>query len=211
MKTAAGLPRRRLNGQEGGARERERGRDDEDVAVRVDGRGGDREEPARDQAHARRQSVHVVEQVERVRHPDEPDDSQHPRERVVVDDLHRDAAREDECRGDHLQPELGERVQRPEVVDEARDEEDRAAGEDRRDLVGRRDAAEDERGADGGGEAGEDADAPECRGGGGVPPVGAGRRAEQGRDSRRLQQRADHQERDRQRQERRGDAHREEG
>ena len=59
-------------------RERERRGDDEDVAVRVDEGGREREARRGDDAEAAREPVHVVEQVERVREPDEPEDPDRP-------------------------------------------------------------------------------------------------------------------------------------
>ena len=86
-----------------------------------------------------------------------------PREHVVVDDLDRDAAREDERRGGDLRPELGGGSSG--LTSSARPATKRIAQPARIAATSAVDsiAAEHERGADGGGEAGEDADAAERR------------------------------------------------
>src|ERR671938_557248 len=56
------------------AREADGGGEDEHEPVRVRRDGVDREVGARDPGERRGEAVHVVEQVEGVRHPDEPDE-----------------------------------------------------------------------------------------------------------------------------------------
>ena len=139
--------------------------------VRVDRVGVDREERARNRGERRGESVHVVEQVERVRDPDQPDDADHCRGDVVADDLDADAGRENERCGRALRRELRERRELVEIVDEAREEEDPAAAEDAAELRRRRDGARGEGDPGGREEAGHDADAAEERRRARVPAV----------------------------------------
>ena len=108
-----------------------------DEVARVHRERIDREERARDRGEGRREPVHVVEQVERVRHPDQPEDADHGRRDVVADDLDADAGDEHE-RG-RAAP--ARRSSRPgeveDVVEEAGDEEDGAAAEDASELGAR--------------------------------------------------------------------------
>ena len=114
--------------------ERERG----DEMARVDGERVDCEERAGDRGERGREPVHVVEEVERVRHPDQPDDSEHGCGDIVGDDLDPDAGHEHEGRGTSLGGELRERRKAVGVVDQAGDEEDDAAAEDAAELAVRR-------------------------------------------------------------------------
>ena len=74
MNTAAGPAEAEVVRQEAEAGEADAEREEGDEAVRVDRVRVDGEERAGDRGEGRRQPVHVVEQIERVRHPDEPDD-----------------------------------------------------------------------------------------------------------------------------------------
>ena len=123
----------------------------------------DREVRARDDRERRREPVHVVEQVERVRDADEPQQPDRPREDVVSDDLDVQAARQHDYGSGDLCGELREGAQVPEVVDEAGDEDDRDAGEDSAELARPLDRAARQRKRDAGDEPGEDADAAERR------------------------------------------------
>ena len=173
MNTWAARPGRRLNGRKPDAREPERDREREHGVVRVLGRRVDREVRAGDRRQRRREPVHVVEQVERVRDPDEPEDPDTPREHVVSDDLDLEPAREHDHRGADLEPELDERAQVAQVVDEAGGEEERGAREDAAELAAPLERAGRERDADAGDEAEEDADAAEGRRGRLVPALPA--------------------------------------
>ena len=105
---------------------------------RVDRERVDREERARDRRERRREAVHVVEQVERVRHPEQPDDAERGRERRRSRRSRtRTPDHDDERGGAALRGELRERRQAEDVVDEAGDEEDRAAAEDAAELPAR--------------------------------------------------------------------------
>ena len=97
---------------------------------RIDG-----EERAGHRGERRREPVHVVEQVERVRHPEQPHDSEQSRGHVVGDDLDADTGDEDERDGRSLRGELRERGKPEDVVDHAGDEEDGAAAEDAAELA----------------------------------------------------------------------------
>ena len=85
----------RQEAEEGGG---ERQREDEDEPRRLVPRGGDREERRGDRGEARCETVHVVEEVEGVRHPDQPHDAERDRDPVPVHDLHRGAGRQDDRR-----------------------------------------------------------------------------------------------------------------
>ena len=114
-----------------------------------------------DRGERRREAVHVVEQVERVRDPDEPDEPEHGREHVVAEDLDRQPGGEHDPRRRELGRQLGDRLQRVDVVGEAGDEEDRAAAEDPEQLAARVGRADRDGGAYPRDEAEEDADAAE--------------------------------------------------
>ena len=100
----------------------------------------DREEGGCDHRHGSRQPVHVVEQVEGVGDPHEPEDAHEGREGVVRDDVHGEAGGEDECRRTHLCRQLRGWRQGADVVDEPRREDDRAAAEDAEQLLARLDS-----------------------------------------------------------------------
>ena len=125
---------------------------------RVDG-----EEGGGDGGQRAGEPVHVVEQVERIRDPDEPEDAEHDRERVVRDDVHREAGREHEGCRSHLGGELRERGQGAQVVDQAGDEDDAHAAEDPEELRAGMQAAGCERRADARPQSGKDADTAERR------------------------------------------------
>ena len=135
MKTAA--PRRglRLNGRKPAHASPRASDEGEDRVVLVLRDRVDREVRTRDDRERRREAVHVVEQVERVRDPDEPEEADRPREDVVADDLDVEPAREHDDGGQDLRGELRERAQVPKVVDEPCDEDDRDAGEDPAELA----------------------------------------------------------------------------
>src|SRR5204862_194097 len=73
--------------------------------------------------------VHVVEQIECVRHPDEPEHAEDRGRDVVTYDLDPYAGREHERRGAELRGDLRERRQTGDVVPEAGEVEDDAAAE----------------------------------------------------------------------------------
>ncbi len=131
----AGVAHERLGGpshaqveaQEADAGEREREREHEHRVVRVDGDGVEREVACCDRRERRREPVHVVEEVERVRHPDEPDHAERHRDPVAPDDLDRQSAPQRDPRGAELRRELRPGGKRVQVVDEPCEEEHRAA------------------------------------------------------------------------------------
>ena len=157
---------------EAGAAERERDHERELARVLVE--RGDREDGAGDRRERRGEAVHVVEQVEGVRDPDEPDEPEHSREHVVADDLDRQPGGEDEGRGRELGRQLRDRLQRVDVVDEAGDEEDRAAAEDPEQLAAGVGRADRDGCADPGDEAEEDPDAAEDGSRASVPALTGG-------------------------------------
>ncbi len=164
--------------QEPAARARARERDREVHVVGVDRDGVDREERERDPCERRGEAVHVVEQVERVRHPDEPEDRERPRDDRRVHELHARARREDDHRRGDLRGELHLRRQRVQVVDEARDEEERRPRVDAGELVRRLDRADGDGRPDPDRQPREDADAAEERRRRVVPALGRGDRDE---------------------------------
>ncbi len=125
-------PRAQVEREEPRAREAEREREDEHRLVLVLRQRVDREVRARDRGQRRREPVHVVEQVEGVRDPDEPEEADRPRQDVVLDDLDAQAAREHDHGGADLRGQLGEGAQVTEVVDEPGREEEREPREDAR-------------------------------------------------------------------------------
>ena len=161
MKTAAPRCGLRLNGRNPAHARPSASDEDEDGVVLVLRQGVDREVRARDDRERRRQAVHVVEQVERVRDPDEPEETDRPCEDVVSDDLDVEPARQHDHRGDDLRAELRDRAQVPQVVHEPGDEDDGDAGEDPRELARPLDGARREREQDPGCEPREDADTAE--------------------------------------------------
>ena len=150
-----------VEGEEADAGAAEGERDDERELARVLVEGGDSEDCAGDGRERRGQAVHVVEQVEGVRDPDEPDESQRRREHVVADDLDGQAGGEHDARGRKLRRELRDRLERVDVVDEAGNEQDRAAGDDAEQLAAGVCRIDQDGGGDAGHEAEEDADAAE--------------------------------------------------
>ena len=88
--------RAKVEGQESAAGEPEREREHEHEVVRVDGNGVDREVRAGDRGEGGGQAVHVVEEVEGVRDPDEPDDCDRGGDNVVRKQLHAQTT----CHGD---------------------------------------------------------------------------------------------------------------
>jgi hypothetical protein len=116
--------------QEARAGEREREREDEHEPARILRHRVERVVAASDDGQRRREAVHVVQQVERVRDPDEPEEADDDGQHVAFDDLDRQAAAEDDACGGELRCELRERLQRERVVEQAGGEEDRAAAED---------------------------------------------------------------------------------
>ena len=122
----------------------------------------DREVAARDRGEGRREPVHVVEQVEGVRDPDQPEEPDRPPEDVVPDDLDAEPAREHDHGGADLNRELDGRAQVPQVVEQPRREEERAAGEDAAELAAPLDRADRERERQRGDEAREDPDPAEA-------------------------------------------------
>ncbi len=140
--------------------------------ARVNGEGVDREERARDRGERGREPVHVVEQVERVRHSDQPEDADHRGRDVVADDLDPDAAGRGRApAAPSCAPIFASGERRKRSSSEAGEEEDRAAAEDAAELARGRDEAGRERDADGGEEAGHDAAAAEERRRARVPAV----------------------------------------
>ena len=126
MKTAARSRRPQVEGEEADAGPAERERDGQARLARVPHDRIDREDGARHRGERRGQAVHVVEEVERVRDPDEPDEAQHRREHVVADHLDREAGAEHRRRGPELGDELRHRAERVDVVNEPGREENRA-------------------------------------------------------------------------------------
>ncbi len=122
--------RTQVERQEAEAGKAEREREHEHDVVLVRGRRVDREVATGDGGERRGEPVHVVEQVERVRDPDEPHERDDGRDHVVRDQLDAEAGGHGDTRGRELCPELGERAQVPDVVDEPGREEDRTTGED---------------------------------------------------------------------------------
>ena len=154
---------------EAGAAERERDHERELTRVLVE--RGDREDGAGHGRERRGKAVHVVEQVEGVRDPDEPDEAERRREQVVADDLDRQPGSQDDGRRRELGRQLGDRLQRVDVVDEAGHEEDRAAGEDPEQLAARVGGAHCDCRAHSGDEAEEDPDAAEDGGRASMPAL----------------------------------------
>ena len=158
-----GPARPEVKGQEADAGGAEREREHQHHAVRVLGHGVERVVGARDRGERRREPVHVVEQVERVRDPDEPDECDRGRQHLVVDDLDREPAGENDRRRAELGAELRDRAEREEVVGEPGGEEEGAAAEHAEELGARVDRAGRDREQDPGCEAEEDPDSAEAR------------------------------------------------
>ncbi len=159
--------------------------------ARVLGHGVDCEEGEGDPGERRGEPVHVVEQVEGVRHADEPEHRDRARDDRVVHELHGRPGCEHDRAGGDLQRELGERVQVPEVVDQAGEEHHGDPGVHAEQLLGRVSRADRNRQPEPGGEAGEDAETAEKGRRGRVPAVGRGMRNEPARQGG-TQERPDH-------------------
>ena len=183
-------PRPQVEREETQAGDAEPERQREDDVVRMHGDGVDREEDRSDPGERRCEPVHVVQQVERIRHSDEPEDGDRIGERVVADELEREAAGDDAAGSEQLRRELRDRPERVHVVGETGEEEDRAADEDPEQLRRRRRGADGEARADAGQEPGEDPDAAEQRRGSLVPAVEA-RRGDDSPAERRANRRPD--------------------
>ena len=178
-----------------------------DRVARVDCERVDREEGAGDRRERRREPVHVVEEVERVRHPDEPEDADHRPDDRVRDDLDAHAGREHERGSRELRADLRDRREAEDIVEQARGEEDRAAADDACELPAGRDQTRRERDADGDEQPGHDPGPAEQRRRAGVPAVGP-RRSDDDPRGRGAQQEPDRQEAGRKSGERgRGDRH----
>ncbi len=102
--------------QEADTRAAEAQRQHEHEVARALRGGVDCEVEARDGGERRSQAVHVVEQVEGVRDPDEPEQRDGDRDPVRADELDRQPARDRERGGGDLRTELGERGQAADVV-----------------------------------------------------------------------------------------------
>ena len=94
----------------------------------------DREQRRCDRRERSGQAVHVVEQVEGVGHPDEPDETDRCCEHVVADDLDGDTCGEHDRGRAELDGELDDRRQRADVVDETGCEEQCCTAEDAEQL-----------------------------------------------------------------------------
>ena len=140
----------------------------------------------------RGEPVHVVEQVERVRHADEPEEREGPGDHLRVDQLHVGAGREHQHGGSDLRAELDERRQGPEVVDQPGDEQQRDAAVDAGEGLGERDRPGRDGEPHAGGDAREDSEAAEQWRRALVPAVG-GRRGDEPAGERRAQERPDRQ------------------
>ncbi len=155
--------RTQVEGEESRTCEAEREREHEDGRVVVLRDGVDREVPAGDDSERRRQAVHVVEQVERIRDPDEPEEADRPRDDLVADDLDVEPAGEHDHRGRDLRGQLRDGTQVAEVVDESGGEDERDTGEDPAELSAPLDRSDRECEKNSSDEAPEDADASERR------------------------------------------------
>ena len=171
-----------VEAQEADARKCQREREHEHRVVRVDGDGVEREVAGRDRGERGREPVHVVEQVERVRHPDEPDHTQRHRDPVAPDDLDRQAAPQRDRSCAELRPELRPGGKRVQVVDEPREEEHRAADQHAPQLRARLERTGRERDEGTGEQPGEDPEPADERGLLLVPAIGARRSGEAAED-----------------------------
>ena len=159
--------------EEAEAREEEAERERRDQMARMDGERVDREERAGNRGQRCREPVHVVQEVEGVRHPHDPDDADRRGERAVRDDLDADPCREDDRRGRNLREDLRERREPEDVVDEPRGVEQRAARENPAELTCRGNRTHEERDAGRDEEPRQEAASPEQRRRAGVPAVGS--------------------------------------
>lgn len=176
--------RAQVEGQEAGTGERAGEREREHRVARVDRHCVDCKEGKGDRSQARGEPVHVVEEVERVRHADEPQERERPGKDLRVDQLDVGSGRQHEDRRSELDGELAERRQRMQVVDHAGDEEQRDPAVDAGDLAGRGHRADGDGEPQSDGDAGEDPDPAEKRRGALVPAVGRRRRDQALRDRR---------------------------
>jgi hypothetical protein len=160
--------------EEAEAREADAEREHGNRVARVHGERVNCKERTGDSSERRCEPVHVVQQVERVRHSDEPEEAEHRRGNVVGDDLHADAGREDERRRGGLGRDLRERREPVDVVEQSGGKEDRAAADDPGELAGRGDQMRRERDAHGDEQPRHDPGPAEQRRRLLVPAVGAG-------------------------------------
>ena len=158
-----GAARPEVAREEADAREPERERERQHEVAVVHGRCVDREVRAGDRRQRRGEAVHVVEEVERIRDPDQPDECDHDGDDVVREQLHLQPGCDHETGRGELREQLDERLQPDDVVDQARDEDDRAAEDDPEQLPRRLEDVEEEREPDAGDEAAEDPDAAKGR------------------------------------------------
>ena len=96
----------------------------------MDGGRVDREVATGDGGERRGEAVHVVEQVEGVRDPDEPDQGHDNRDDVVREQLDAEAACDHDRRRRELCYELRERTEMEDVVEQSGSEDQRAPGDD---------------------------------------------------------------------------------
>ena len=134
MNTARAVAGPQVEREEAAAGEAEREREASTVSFGCAVDRVDREVSAGDDRERRGEAVHVVEQVERVRDADEPEEAIATPSMSFADDLDGRPARDHDDRGRELRGELRERAQVPEIVDEPRDEHDRDAREDPAEL-----------------------------------------------------------------------------
>ena len=163
MNTVALYPGRRLNGRKPEAGEPERKREREDEVVLVDRGSVDREVGARDGRERRREPVHVVEEVEGVGDPDQPDERDHDADQIVPDQLDPEPTRDRQPGGGELRDQLGDRAQVRDVVEKPGAEEEHDPGDDSRQLPASRDRTDRKRCDDAGKQAGREPHAPEGR------------------------------------------------
>ena len=173
--------RTEVEGKEAEACEREREREHEDEVVLVDRRRVDREVEARHRRERRGEAVHVVEEVERVRDADEPEERDDDTEDVVRDELDPQARSDRDRRGSELGDELRDRAQVTHVVDEPGREDDPAACQDPGELPRRIQGADRDGQRDAGCQPARDADPAERRRCPLVPALSRGQRDEPGR------------------------------
>ena len=136
------------------------------------GRRVDREVAGGDRSECRREPVHVVEQVERVRHADQPDEQDRGRDDLVRHEMDMLLVRREHDRSRaELGAELRERREGEQVVGQASREEQRTAAHDAPELGRAPDGVHGDRERDPAEQPGEDSDAPERRRHGGVPAL----------------------------------------
>ena len=192
------VARPQVEREEAEAGEGQREREDEDEVVRMRRRRVDREVEACDGRERRRQAVHVVEQVEGVGDPHEPEDGDRDAQHVVRHELDPQAGRDRDPGGRDLRCELRQRAQMADVVDDPCDEEQPASGQDPGELPRRLHGTDGDRERDAGGEPAGDADAAERRRGALVPALSGRLRDELGRGGGGAQEGPEGERRDRQ-------------